>query len=253
MTTIPSARDFFSKHAKDYTKSDSHAHGSDLSLLVELLQPRSTELVLDVATGTGFTAIELAKKVKQVIAIDITDEMLSEASRLANERKISNIHFEKADANSLPYDNESFDIVTTRRAAHHFTDVSKFLNEAHRVLKVSGRLAIVDMSPLNGTEEFLNRIERLRDSTHIHGLTQSQWKDLVKGANLSIAHIQIIRERIDFEHWLYPVNPGGREEKQIKEEWRRASLQIRNTLDLYQNQGTMSWIKTRIVLIAKKL
>ena len=165
-TGTPSPREFFSKHAQDYTKSDSHAHGSDLALLVELLQPQSTDTVLDIATGTGFTAIEIAKKAKRVIGVDITNEMLAEASRLAKEKQISNIRFEKADASSLPYDDDSFDNVTTRRATHHFADVEKFLSEASRVLKVSGRLGIVDMSPPEGTDKFFNRIERLRDSTH---------------------------------------------------------------------------------------
>lgn len=250
---LPSPEGFFSKHAQDYAKSDSHAHGSDLARLIELLRPRRNEIALDVATGTGFTAMELATKVRQVLATDITREMLDEAKRLAQERRISNIRFEKADASSLPYDDSTFDIVTTRRAAHHFTDVSKFLGEASRVLKESGRLGIVDMSPPEGTEEFFNKIERLRDSTHTQAHTPSEWRSKIKETNLRIAHLETLGERISFEQWLYPVRMGGVEEKEIKKKWAKASPEIRSLLKVEKNDDDVkAWVKTRIILVAKK-
>ena len=162
----PSPKDFFSKHAEDYANSESHAHGSDLSRLVELLDPKPNEIALDVGTGTGFTAMEIAHRVSRVVAIDITEEMLQQARKLAAERGILNIQFEKGDALEVPYNESSFDVVTTRRAAHHFVDVGKFLGEAARVLKDGGRLGIDDMSPPQGAKEFTNRIEILRDKTH---------------------------------------------------------------------------------------
>jgi ubiquinone/menaquinone biosynthesis C-methylase UbiE len=253
MKNSPSPERFFSKHAEDYAKSDSHAHGSDLGRLIELLQTRLDEIALDVATGTGFTAMELAKKVNRVIATDITKEMLAQAERLARERGITNISFEKAEAGDLPYDDSSFDIVTTRRAAHHFQDVSKFLSEARRVLRNSGRLGIVDMSPPVGTEEFFNRIERIRDSTHTRALTPDEWRSKVEEAGLRITHLETLGERVSFERWLYPVNMGGVEEKGIREEWVNTSPEIKKQLNLEQTGGIVeSWAKARVVLIARK-
>ncbi|MDG6997313.1 MAG: class I SAM-dependent methyltransferase, partial [Nitrososphaerota archaeon] len=98
MSGSDSAKEFFSKHAEGYAKSESHARGSDLALLIELAKPAKSDVVLDVATGTGFTAIEFAPLVKEVVAADITEEMLQEARKLASERGIKNIRFEYADA-----------------------------------------------------------------------------------------------------------------------------------------------------------
>ncbi len=249
----PSPETFFSKHAEDYAKSESHAHGSDLIRLIELLEPRPEDIALDVATGTGFTAMELVEKVNRVFATDITREMLVQAERLAQERGITNISFEKAEAGHLPYDDSSFDIVTTRRAAHHFQDVSRFLNEAGRVLKKSGRLGIVDMSPPEGTEEFFNRIERIRDSTHTRALTPNEWRTKVEEAGLRVTQLETLDERVSFERWLYPVEMGGVEEKGIREEWANASREIKKQLNLEQTGDHVeSWVKTRIVLIAIK-
>ena len=176
MKNTNSPEQFFSKHAGDYTKSESHAHGKDLARLIEVLEPKPSEVALDVATGTGFTALEVSKKVSQVFATDITIEMLEEAKKLALKQSANNIRFEKAEASSLPYNNCSFDIVTTRRAAHHFSDIPQFLNETSRVLKQGGRLGLVDMSPIEGTQDFCNVIEHLRDYTHVKALTTAAWK-----------------------------------------------------------------------------
>lgn len=67
---------FFAKHAEDYSKSQSHAHGSDLTALLKALKPKKAEVALDVATGTGFTTVALAKLAGHVTGIDVTDAML---------------------------------------------------------------------------------------------------------------------------------------------------------------------------------
>ena len=253
MNNINSPEQFFSKHAGDYTKSESHAHGRDLARLIEVLEPKPSEVALDVATGTGFTALEVSKKVSQVFATDITSEMLEEAKKLALKEGANNIRFEKAEAASLPYNDCSFDIVTTRRAAHHFNDISQFLNEISRVLKPCGRLGLVDMSPIEGTQDFCNLIERLRDHTHAKALTAAEWKIAMNQAHLSLTHIETQGEEISFEKWLYPVKMGGREEEEIRKEWRKSSKEIQQALTLKDGPlNVKSWIKTRIILIAHK-
>jgi ubiquinone/menaquinone biosynthesis C-methylase UbiE len=248
-----SPSEFFSKHAEDYAKSESHARGSDLPTLIDKLRPASSEIALDVATGTGFTAVALAPRVKQVVATDLTEEMLDQAKKLAGERGIANIRFERADAADLPFADSSFDIVTIRRAAHHFQDVPAFLLEAKRVLRHGGRLGIVDMSPPEGSEEFFNRIERLRDLTHVRALTPKEWRQLVANAGLAITSEQLLPEQIPFERWLYPVAMGGREEALIRGEWGKATPNVRTLLEVKEHGGLVEgWTKVRIVLVANK-
>jgi len=248
-----SVKRFFAEHAQDYSRSQSHARGADLDALIKALKPNKSEVALDVATGTGFTAAALAGFVGHVTGIDMTDEMLSQAGRLARERGLTNVRFELGDALKIGYPNSSFDLVTSRRASHHFEDVSRFLREARRVLRSGGRLGIVDMSPPEGAEAFSNRIERLRDRSHVKAFTQGAWKSMVSKAGFCIQSSEILGEPVTFERWLYPVESGGREEEAIRGAWSSAPASVKRLLAARFEKGVMKgWTKSRIVLVASK-
>ena len=248
-----SVRRFFAEHAQDYSKSKSHAQGADLEALIGDLKPRKSEVALDVATGTGFTAVALAGRVGHVTGIDMTDEMLVQAGRLARERGRTNVRFELGDAMKIGYPNSSFDIITTRRATHHFEDVPRFLREAKRVLRLGGRLGIVDMSPPKGAEAFSNRIERLRDGSHVRAFTPAAWKSMVARAGFHIQSSEVLGEPVTFEKWLYPVEAGGREEDAIRRAWGSARPKVKRLLGASFEEGAIKgWTKFRIILIAAK-
>jgi len=248
-----SVKRFFAEHAQDYSKSQSHAQGADLDALIRALKPKKSEVALDVATGTGFTAVALAGLVGHVTGIDVTDEMLTQAGRLARERGRTNIRFELGDALKIGYPNSSFDIVATRRATHHFEDVPRFLREARRVLRSGGRLGIVDMSPPEGAEAFSNRIERLRDRSHVKAFTQTAWESMVLKAGLRIQSSEILGESIPFERWLYPMEAGGREEEAIRRAWSSVPANVKRLLAARFEKGVVKgWTKSRIILVASK-
>jgi ubiquinone/menaquinone biosynthesis C-methylase UbiE len=248
-----SVKRFFAEHAQDYSKSKSHAQGADLRALIRALKPKKSEVALDVATGTGFTAVALAGLVGHVIGIDTTDEMLVLAGRLAREQERANVRFELGDAMKIGYPDSSFDIVTSRRATHHFEDVSKFLREAKRVLRPGGRLGVVDMSPPVGAEAFSNRIERLRDSSHVRAFTAAAWKSMISKAGLDIKHCELLGEPVTFEEWLYPVETNGREEEAIRRAWGSARPKVQRLLGASFEKGAIKgWTKFRIILIAAK-
>ena len=82
-------RDFFSKNAESFAKSLSHRSGEDLAILIEHIKPAAGETALDLAAGTGFTSLALAKKVSRAVAYDGTPEMLEHAKTLAREEGIT--------------------------------------------------------------------------------------------------------------------------------------------------------------------
>ena len=248
-----SVKHFFAEHAQDYSRSQSHARGADLDALVRALKPKKSEVALDVATGTGFTAVTLAGLVGHVTGIDVTDEMLAQAGRLARERGCTNVRFELGDAMRIGYPSSSFDLVTTRRATHHFKDVPKFLREARRVLRPGGRLGVVDMSPPEGTETFSNRIEKLRDRSHVKAFTPTAWSLMISKAGFHILSSEILGEPVTFERWLYPVEPGGKEEQSIRRAWSSAHANVRRLLAArFENGAVKGWTKSRIILVASK-
>ena len=248
-----SVRRFFAEHAQEYTKSTSHAQGADLEALIRALKPKKSEVALDVATGTGFTAVALAGLVGHVIGIDVTDEMLVQAGRLAREQGRTNVRFELGDAMEIGYPDSSFDVVTSRRATHHFESVPRFLREAQRVIRPGGRLGMVDMSPPEGAETFSNSIERLRDNSHVKALAPSAWKSIVSRAGFHIQSYEVLGEPVTFEKWLYPVETGGREEKAIRRAWNSARPRVKRLLGARFDKGVVKgWTKFRIILVASK-
>lgn len=102
---------------------------------------RKVECVLDVACGTGDMVLELTKRSYLVTGVDLSEEMLAIAKR-----KVENGKWEVADAEHLPYDDNSFDAVTCAFGVRNFVHLEKGLNEMLRVLKPGGRIAILELS-----------------------------------------------------------------------------------------------------------
>jgi ubiquinone/menaquinone biosynthesis C-methylase UbiE len=186
------AQSIFAERAAFYTTSAVHADKAVLDHIVELAQPKATDRVLDVATGTAHTALAFAPQVARVIATDITPEMLAQGEMLRAEAEIENLEFRIADAHDLPFEDAAFDIVTCRRAAHHFVDVAKAMHEMTRVLKPGGRLVIDDRSaPEDGfADATLNRLDWLHDHSHVRQYRAGEWRGMMQDAGCRIEAIE---------------------------------------------------------------
>ena len=200
-------REQFSQHADYYAQSISHAKGDTLDVILNFAAPKGTEQTLDVATGTGFTAFALAPKVAHVVATDLTPEMVAKAAELAQAQAIENVTFSVAAAEALPIATASLDLVTCRLAPHHFQDVPKFLSEVHRVLRTDGLFCLVDsVSP--ESEKLIawqNRVERLRDNSHVYGRPPSQWDAMITDAGFSLEQTADVRNaQMSFLWWVRP-------------------------------------------------
>lgn len=219
----------FGANAEKYATSPVHAKGASLARLVELVQPRQSWRVLDIATAAGHTALTFAPHVAEVIASDITPQMLEQASKLANERGINNLTTVQADAENLPFANNSFDLVTCRIAAHHFPHIPAFLAEVRRVVKPGGIFALVDnLAPgrdspptqqqftdaeLQDAASAYNAFEKLRDPSHARSLPLPEWHDLIAAAGLVERHCELLAKPMAFQPWaermLGTQNPGS--------------------------------------------
>jgi ubiquinone/menaquinone biosynthesis C-methylase UbiE len=193
----------FARFADGYVTSQSHAKGTDLDLLVKIAKPQIDWLVLDIATGGGHTALKFAPLVHQVIATDITPQMLSAAEKFIQEQGVMNISFKPADAQDLPFNADTFDLVTCRIAPHHFPDCAGFIQEASRVLKVGGMLVVQDhMLPENeAAARFIDNFERLRDPSHNRAFNSDEWIRMFEQAGLEVSHTQEITKRHQLQPW----------------------------------------------------
>jgi arsenite methyltransferase len=102
------------------------------------VQPR--EKVLDIGSGPGLLAAELADEGADVLGVDPSESMLAMARR----REIPRATFETGDALSLPVADASFDAAVSTQVLEYVEDVADALREAHRVLRPGGRLLVLD-------------------------------------------------------------------------------------------------------------
>ncbi len=108
----------------------------------------STEHILDMASGTGDLAIELAKlSPKSITGVDISEKMLDIAEKKIRKRGLENIiDFKVGDAEDIEAKNNTYDVVTCAFGVRNFQDMNKGLTEFHRVLKNNGRLIVLELS-----------------------------------------------------------------------------------------------------------
>lgn len=207
----PTAQQVFGRRAAFYATSAAHKDRTVLDRVVELARPWPDALVLDVATGTGHTAFALAPHVRQVIATDVTPEMLAEGGRLKDEGGMTNVQFRIADAHDLPFEDETFDIVTCRRAAHHFADIAGALREMKRVLKGNGRLVIDDRSVPEDDfiDAAMNRLDWLHDESHVREYRSSEWQLMLSEASFEVEAIEPYTRRRPLSALTAGVSPGN--------------------------------------------
>ena len=118
-------------------------YGFDLLARVD---PKVRERCLDIATGPGEPAMAIARMVGpegRVTGIDLSEEMVALATRLAKERRLPNVEFLVMDASRLDFPDATFDLITSRFGFQIFTDPEAVAREAHRVLAAKGRIGVV--------------------------------------------------------------------------------------------------------------
>jgi len=191
-------RRIFGARAAFYATSASHTDPVVLSRLVALAAPEPHWTALDIATGTGHTALAIAEHVRAVAAADLTFEMLMQAERLRASRGISNVSFQLADVHALPFRTETFDLVTCRRSAHHFSMIGHALSEMRRVLAYGGRVVIDDRSiPEDDfVDATMNRLDTYHDSSHVREYRPSEWRALLEGHGFTVEALDLyVRHR----------------------------------------------------------
>ena len=158
--------DLWSDRAEAYRASPGHASGDDLDQLVEWCEPSEETKILDVATGGGHVARRLRERGAIVVTLDPSPGMRPDVI---------------AGAEDLPFDDASFDVVVTRIAPHHFTDVRGAVGEFARV---ASRFVVIE-DTLYSSEEH-EEAEKLRDPTHVRSYTEAEWREMLEAVGLEV-------------------------------------------------------------------
>ena len=196
------SQEHFGRTAGHYLTSKPHAQGKSLDRMVALAAPQPHWRALDVATGAGHTAYAFAPHVARLWATDITDEMLDLVRGEVGKRGLANVRVAHAKAEALPFEDESFELVTCRIAPHHFASIPAFLAEARRVLSDGGTLALADnVVPPGTVGDYVNALERFRDPSHLRAWTIEEWSGALTSHGFRIEHEEVLSKEMNFAYW----------------------------------------------------
>jgi ubiquinone/menaquinone biosynthesis C-methylase UbiE len=249
------AQDQFQRQSANYGKSHILANTDDVASALSGVEARPGSAALDVATGGGHTAVYLASRGFSVTAADISQAMLESASKLAAERGFS-IKTRLHEAEKLPYSDGSFDLVSCRVAAHHFSDRDAFVHEVARVLKSSGHFLLIDGSVPDGkpdAEEWIHQVEKLRDPSHGRFLSPGAWTALCERHGLHVLRCNTAPFKQPDLNWYFQTagTPSENREK-VHDLVRNAPDSARKIFRVAQEDGKTVWWWPRLSLVAQK-
>ncbi len=205
MDHLNKIREAFSEQANEFGNSTLTLAKADyLNWMVESLPLESEHTVLDVAAGTAHLSRAIAPKVNKVIAFDLTPEMLAEGEKAATEAGITNVEFQVGNAEAMPFEDDSFDLVVSRFAVHHFETPSLQLAEKARVCKPSGFVGVIDMVASEDSDlaDAYNHWELVRDPSHTAALSPKDFTELIPNAGLTPVASSSKEIEVDVERWM---------------------------------------------------
>ena len=109
--------------------------------IYDFLKGKEYQKLLDIGCGTGYLISMLSKDYNaEYIGLDLSPEMINQAIR----KNIKNARFIEGRSDELPFEDNTFDIVTCSQSFHHYPETDKPMQEAKRVLKNGGLYILSD-------------------------------------------------------------------------------------------------------------
>jgi ubiquinone/menaquinone biosynthesis C-methylase UbiE len=249
------AQQQFDRQSSQYGKGHILSDVSDVKEALRRLTLHKIGQALDVATGAGHTGLYLASVGWHVTLADISTAMLERAAAAAREQGLR-VETRQHAAEKFPYDDATFDLVTCRVAAHHFSDPPAFVRESARVLKPGGAFLLIDGSIEDGqpvAEEWAHQVEILRDPSHHRLLSQGTWTKLCQDAGLRVVFSELQPFKQPDLNWYFDAaNTSPENRVKVLDLIRTAPPEARRLFRLAEEDGKIVWWWQRLVLAAAK-
>jgi SAM-dependent methyltransferase len=147
---------------------------------------------------------------------------------------MANVQTINFDVENLPFEDATFDIVTSRLSTHHWPTPRRALSEIARVLKPGGRFILSDTiaSEEPTFDTFLQALEVLRDPSHVRDHSESQWKAFFEEAGFDVqvaAHWPI---QLNFEDWVKRMATPELNVAMLRRMYDTASEDVRGAFDI---------------------
>jgi SAM-dependent methyltransferase len=201
----------FTQQAVPFAEMPAHSHEESIVLLLDMARIGPKDTVLDVACGPGLVACRLAEIARHVTGIDLTPAMIEQAQARQQSRNLNNLAWLVGNAVPLPFPDAAFSVVVTRYSFHHFLDPKAVLTEMVRVCQPEGRVVVIDVFTSSPEQaEAYNRVEKLRDPSHVRALSLEELTELFHDIRLRDVKTGFYKLDVSLEELLarsFP-NPG---------------------------------------------
>jgi ubiquinone/menaquinone biosynthesis C-methylase UbiE len=164
------------------------------------LEPLAADmLVLEVACGAAHVAESVAPRVRQVVGIDLTPELLALGAARLRDAGIRNVLLQEGNAEALPFVDDSFDVVCCRASLHHFADPRRAVVEMVRTCRSGGRVVVSDLvAPSPEVRDTFDALHRLLDPSHVRAFLEAELPGVMpEGVTLSYGETSTFRFPID--------------------------------------------------------
>ena len=246
--------DQFTRQAAPFSTAKTIADERALRLLVEFSGAGPDDTVLDVACGGGLVVCAFAQTVRQATGIDVTPAMLERARTLAEEKGLGNVSWDQGDVQSLPYPDASFTVVVSRFTFHHFVDPLAVLREMVRVCAPGGRVAVADVEvasdPIKAVE--FNRMEKLRDPSHVRAMPLAELKGLFGAAGLTEPQIVSYELRDELDNLLQRSFPNPGDGVKIREIFAASAVDGRLGIPVRRDADRIHYAYPVAMLVANR-
>lgn len=250
-----SVQDQFNRCAQFYLKGSLMDDQELLNLIVRLVKPQADDQALDVACGAGFLVCKLANSVRRAVGVDLSTVMLSEAGKYALSLGLANTNFQLSDGESLPYADETFDIVSCKLALHYFPNPGRVIGEMKRVAKNGASLVLIDRISSENIQkqEYHNRIEKLRTPSKIKVYSPSEIVSLLEKQALLIDHIHHCEQHQDFADWIQMTGAPEENQRYATELMLQSVEEDLTGLKVDIKDGRLVMTHSTAIFIAKKV
>lgn len=167
-----SSGNFYNKQTQD---------SEHLEQIMDFLPIKNGMKILDLGAGSGYMSFPIAKRNGscKITGLDIVSNTLAANRVRADKEGMYNLSFVCYDGIDFPFEGNSFDMVITRYALHHFPDIVHSISEVARVLKTGGTFFISDPCPNDcDYDRFVDEYMQLKKDGHIKFYTEDEWRDI---------------------------------------------------------------------------
>jgi ubiquinone/menaquinone biosynthesis C-methylase UbiE len=212
-----------------------------------------TDTVLDAACGPGVLACAFAQVASHVTGIDLTPAMIEQARALQQSHRLANLTWRIGHVLPLPFADDSFSLVVTRYSFHHFLDPKAVLAQMVRVCAPGGRVAVVDVFTSSPEQaEAYNRMEKLRDPSHVRALSLEELTGLFHEAGLQNVRRQFYKHAFGLEPVLQGSFPNPGDAYKVRRLFEDDLGVNRLGLGVHRKEGDVHFAYPIVILVGHK-